>query len=146
MSKQSSVISSEPAQSMSDLDASTVTSTFDPKTVAISYEEIDKLGLKTKSQIIRHLDSVGYSKSAIAKFLNIRYQHVRNVLTQTLKRPIKAERDAAKAAAETAVNQMEANANIEMEDGEISFDAFESPTNKEIGLPAKAKKAKKGRK
>jgi len=37
-------------------------------------------GLTTKSDKIRALDKAGYSRSQIADFLNIRYQHVRNVL------------------------------------------------------------------
>lgn len=41
---------------------------------------------KTKSNVIRYLASQGKTRSEIAKLLNIRYQHVRNVLTQPLKR------------------------------------------------------------
>jgi len=37
-------------------------------------------GLPTKSAKIRALARAGYSRSEIAKFLDIRYQHVRNVL------------------------------------------------------------------
>lgn len=37
-------------------------------------------GLPTKSAKIRALDDAGYSRSEIANFLGIRYQHVRNVL------------------------------------------------------------------
>lgn len=40
----------------------------------------------TKSAVIRYLDSTGCTRSEIAKILNIRYQHVRNVLTSELKR------------------------------------------------------------
>lgn len=40
-------------------------------------------GLPTKSAKIRALDTAGYSRSEIAKYLEIRYQHVRNVLVQT---------------------------------------------------------------
>ena len=36
--------------------------------------------LTTKSEKIRRLNAAGYSKATIAKFLDIRYQHVRNVL------------------------------------------------------------------
>jgi len=36
--------------------------------------------LKTKSNVIRHYASKGFSRSAIASALKIRYQHVRNVL------------------------------------------------------------------
>lgn len=66
----------------------------DPKAVAISMEELETAGAKSKSQIIRYLDSLGYERSAIAKFLGIKYQHVRNVLTSPEKRKIKAEREA----------------------------------------------------
>lgn len=41
---------------------------------------------KTKSAVIRHLDSLGWKRGKIASFMNIRYQHVRNVLTQPLKK------------------------------------------------------------
>lgn len=37
------------------------------------------VGLKTKSDKIRVLTKAGYSRKAIAEFLGIRYQHVRNV-------------------------------------------------------------------
>lgn len=56
------------------------------KKVDLSYEELDTKGLKNKSQIIRYLDAEGYSRSAIAMFLNVRYQHVRNVLVTPLKK------------------------------------------------------------
>ena len=79
--------------------------TFNPNSVAVSYEELDKAGVKSKSQIIRYLNSLGYSRAAIAKFLNVKYQHVRNVLVAPLKRQIKAERDAAKAAQQSITNQ-----------------------------------------
>ncbi len=39
-------------------------------------------GLKTKSDKIRTLDAAGYARADIARFLDIRYQHVRNVLVQ----------------------------------------------------------------
>lgn len=44
--------------------------------------EMDRLTaeLPTKSQKIRLLHDHGVSRSAIAKYLNIRYQHVRNVV------------------------------------------------------------------
>ena len=38
------------------------------------------------SQKIRSLDSISVSRSEIAKVLGKRYQHVRNVLTQPLKK------------------------------------------------------------
>lgn len=40
-------------------------------------------GLQTKSDKIRFLARAGYSRAEIAKFLGIRYQHVRNVLVQS---------------------------------------------------------------
>ena len=42
-------------------------------------------GLDTKSSKIRKLYSNGFAKADIARFLNIRYQHVRNVLLTPLK-------------------------------------------------------------
>lgn len=39
-------------------------------------------GLPTKSAKIRELDAAGYTRADIARFLDIRYQHVRNVLLQ----------------------------------------------------------------
>ena len=39
-------------------------------------------GLPTKAAKIRALDAAGYTRSNIADFLGIRYQHVRNVLVQ----------------------------------------------------------------
>jgi bifunctional DNA-binding transcriptional regulator/antitoxin component of YhaV-PrlF toxin-antitoxin module len=40
-------------------------------------------GLTTKSDKIRVLSESGYNRSDIARFLGIRYQHVRNVLVQS---------------------------------------------------------------
>lgn len=40
---------------------------------------------KTKSNVIRFLSSQGWTRSQIASFMSIRYQHVRNVLIQPLK-------------------------------------------------------------
>ena len=40
-------------------------------------------GLSTKSDRIRALDRAGYSRSEIAKYLGIRYQHVWNVLARS---------------------------------------------------------------
>jgi|1185.fasta_scaffold563892_2 hypothetical protein len=42
--------------------------------------------LSTTSSKVRYLDSKNYSRSQIAKILNIRYQHVRNVLITPLKK------------------------------------------------------------
>lgn len=42
--------------------------------------------LKTKSAVIRYLHGEGLTKGAIAKALDIRYQHVRNVLITPIKK------------------------------------------------------------
>lgn len=42
--------------------------------------------LTTKSAVIRHLKSKDMTTGAIAKFMNIRYQHVRNVLITPVKK------------------------------------------------------------
>lgn len=42
--------------------------------------------LKTKSATIRFLSSKGWANGKIAKFMGIRYQHVRNVLITPLKK------------------------------------------------------------
>jgi len=46
--------------------------------------EMDRLvvGLETKSAKIRALGKSGFSRSEIARYLDIRYQHVRNVLVR----------------------------------------------------------------
>ena len=56
------------------------------KKVDLTMEELEQKGLKNKSQVIRFLDGEGYSRSGIALFLNVRYQHVRNVLVTPLKK------------------------------------------------------------
>ena len=45
-------------------------------------EEVTE-GLSTKAEKIRALFRAGYSRSEIANFLGVRYQHVRNVLVQS---------------------------------------------------------------
>ena len=57
-------------------------------------------GLPTKSAKIRALDAAGYARADIARFLDIRYQHVRTVLIQG---PPKRERPAVPPAAPPAV-------------------------------------------
>ena len=54
--------------------------------VDMSMEQIEGYGWKNKSESIRGLYGLGYSRSAISKFLGIRYQHVRNVLITPLKK------------------------------------------------------------
>lgn len=41
---------------------------------------------KTKSAVMRYLESIGWTRGKIAKFMGVRYQHVRNVLIQPLKK------------------------------------------------------------
>lgn len=45
--------------------------------------------MKTTSSKIRYLNSLGLSRSEISKYLQIRYQHVRNVLITPIKNPDK---------------------------------------------------------
>lgn len=40
----------------------------------------------TKSTMIRRLHSEGFKKARIAQFMDIRYQHVRNVLLEPIKK------------------------------------------------------------
>lgn len=40
---------------------------------------------KSKSAVMRHLHGTGWSRSKIAKFMDVRYQFVRNVLIQPIK-------------------------------------------------------------
>jgi DNA invertase Pin-like site-specific DNA recombinase len=47
-------------------------------------EELIKIFTR-KSSAIRQLTEYGFSRSEVAKMLGIRYQHVRNTLTQELK-------------------------------------------------------------
>jgi 3-methyladenine DNA glycosylase/8-oxoguanine DNA glycosylase len=47
---------------------------------------IKTFGNGRKSTTIRYLSTVGFSRSQIAKMLNIRYQHVRNTLTEPMKK------------------------------------------------------------
>lgn len=62
-----------------------------------SPEEIVR-GLQTTADKIRALANAGYDRTEIAKFLNIRYQHVRDVLVRSglaggLRREVEAERE-----------------------------------------------------
>ena len=49
---------------------------------------------KTKSAVIRYLATEGQTRSQIAALMGIRYQHVRNVLTQPLKQKVEAPAEA----------------------------------------------------
>lgn len=54
--------------------------------VDLSMEQVEGYGWKNTSEAIRGLYGLGYSRAAIAKFLDKRYQHVRNVLVTPLKK------------------------------------------------------------
>lgn len=53
-----------------------------PRTVDPEAMEALTTGMTTKSDKIRALAKAGYARAEIARFLDIRYQHVRNVLVQ----------------------------------------------------------------
>ncbi len=55
------------------------------------------IGLPTKSAKIRALGAAGYARGDIARFLDIRYQHVRNVLVQAQEKEERAAQDEAAA-------------------------------------------------
>lgn len=55
------------------------------KEVRTSSDIIKQYG--NKSGAIRGLTAEGYLRSEVAKLLNIKYQHVRNVLITPIKRP-----------------------------------------------------------
>lgn len=73
-----------------------VVTTDEEKKPLMTPEELIAL-YGNKSNAIRALSANGNTRSEVAKLLNIRYQHVNNVLGQVLKRPIKAAREAEKA-------------------------------------------------
>ena len=50
--------------------------------------QYDPKDFPTKSAAIRHLNAQGWSRSEIAKVMNIRYQHVRNVLITPVKKGV----------------------------------------------------------
>jgi hypothetical protein len=68
--------------------------------MSVGKSEMERLvvGLPTKSAKIRTLGGAGYSRSQIADFLGIRYQHVRNVLVDAERtvgaRPVMPVQDA----------------------------------------------------
>lgn len=68
-------------------------------TAGRSHEQLFK-DHKNKSGVIRALHAEGFQTKHICKFLNIRYQHVRNVLTQPLKRQAPAVETPAQPATE----------------------------------------------
>lgn len=81
-----------------------VAPTMAPKIEGTQVELIAKYG--NKSGAIRALNAQGFKTADIARALDIRYQHVRNVLTQPLKRVIKEERAKATEATEASVTGM----------------------------------------
>jgi hypothetical protein len=64
----------------------TTTTTTNTKTNPIDLKKLFEQ-FKTKSAIIRYLTSLGMTRSEVAKTMNIRYQHVRNVLITPVKNP-----------------------------------------------------------
>ena len=48
--------------------------------------EVELKSAGSKSALIRKLNGEGYSRGAIAKMMDIRYQHVRNVLITPIKK------------------------------------------------------------
>lgn len=77
---------------MAKTNAQTVESNEPEAVVAQPQFELPKLmeTHKTKSNVIRFLAAQGWTRSQIASFMNIRYQHVRNVLIQPLKQKVEA--------------------------------------------------------
>lgn len=57
--------------------------------VQVSDIDVELEKITTVSGKIRYLASTGMSRGDIAKKLDKRYQHVRNVLTQPLKKEVK---------------------------------------------------------
>jgi len=55
------------------------------KEISHKYEDL-MIEHKTKSSVVRFLFSEGHNRSQIAKFMDIRYQHVRNILVTPLKK------------------------------------------------------------
>lgn len=62
----------------------TQTKTTETKATRSKMDTVCK-GLETKSAKIRALAAAGYTRSETAKYLGIRYQHVRNVLITPIK-------------------------------------------------------------
>ncbi len=58
-------------------------------------DKMDKIvaGLPTKSAKIRALGKTGYARADIARYLGIRYQHVRNVLVQAEEKEKREQRN-----------------------------------------------------
>lgn len=56
-----------------------------PEQVQTGMRKVITKDLATVSAKIRALDAAGYTRSQIAKFLDKRYQHVRNVLVTPIK-------------------------------------------------------------
>lgn len=88
-------VKTEVAETIETIETKTETET---ETVTVTVQSAEEVIAKfgNKSNAIRALSAEGKTRSEIAKILGIRYQHVNNVLKQVLKRPIKAEREAAK--------------------------------------------------
>ena len=97
-----------------ETEAATATATETETKVEVeNIESAVKLIAKygSKSNAIRAMSAEGMKTGPIAKALNIRYQHVRNVLMRPLKRVIKEERDAKAQAQATATSNDSDNDN-----------------------------------
>lgn len=99
-----------------ETEAATATATETETETKVEVENIEsavKLIAKygSKSNAIRAMSAEGMKTGPIAKALNIRYQHVRNVLMRPLKRVIKEERDAKAQAQATATSNDSDNDN-----------------------------------
>ncbi len=57
------------------------------KKTLTSTQKTEYENLPTKSAKIRFLNALGWKRGDIAKYLDIRYQHVRNVLIMPVKNP-----------------------------------------------------------
>lgn len=64
----------------------TSTTTTTPSTTN-KIDQIDLTNYSTTSSKIRYLHSLNFTRGQISKHLNIRYQHVRNVLITPVKNP-----------------------------------------------------------
>lgn len=80
-----SKINVESIPSYTDEEIDSIESMLNPSPeVLTEIDAIDLTGYDTKSSRIRFLNSKGFTRSQIAGRLNIRYQHVRNVLVTQL--------------------------------------------------------------
>lgn len=89
--KSETVVTEQPVEEVQAIQPIPVDDKGRKREVRMSMEELEQKGLKNKSQVIRYLIGENHSPSAVANFLGIKYQFVRNVMVQPLKRPAKSE-------------------------------------------------------